>query len=272
MKKKLLFTILFAIFAIILMGSSKCYAQDLDRITDYIVTVDPRMNDGTLDITYEIAWKVLDSTSEGPLEWVQIGTPNENFDTSTALTSNIKSISKYSGSYVKIVFDRKYYAGEEIRFKYRIHQSYMYNISWGKCKYSFTPAWFTDAKVDRLTIKWNQDQVKSSSSKSSKEENYLVWKKFNLNKGEKYTINIKYDKSAFSGLSETKQSKYANKSSSRSIEDTVNIIFFVVFIAIFILSIFFGGRGGGGYYGHRGFYGGGFYGGRMCTLKLCLCK
>ncbi len=31
-----------------------------------------------LDITYDIEWKVLDSTTEGPLTWVQIGTPNSN--------------------------------------------------------------------------------------------------------------------------------------------------------------------------------------------------
>ena len=36
------------------------------------------MEDGSLDITYDIEWKVLDSTTEGPLTWVQIGTPNSN--------------------------------------------------------------------------------------------------------------------------------------------------------------------------------------------------
>lgn len=29
---------------------------------------------------------------KGPLEWVQIGTPNYNFDNPTALTTNIRSI------------------------------------------------------------------------------------------------------------------------------------------------------------------------------------
>lgn len=60
----------------------------------------------------------------------------------------------------------------------------MYKLSWGKCKYSFTPAWFTDAKVDNITIKWNKDSVKSSNSKL-KQDNYLVWSKSNLAKGEK---------------------------------------------------------------------------------------
>lgn len=90
----------------ILTLNSKSYAADLDRIVNYNVTVEPRMNDGTLDITYAITWKVLDSTTEGPLEWVQIGTPNENFDTITALSNNIRSITKYNGPFVKIVFNK----------------------------------------------------------------------------------------------------------------------------------------------------------------------
>ena len=61
---------------------------------------------------------------------------------------------------MKIFFDRAYNAGEELKFKYSIHQPYMHKVSWGNCNYKFTPAWFTSAKVDRLTIKWNKDQVK----------------------------------------------------------------------------------------------------------------
>lgn len=271
MKKKLLFAFIFAIFLIIFVGNAKCYAQDLDRITDYIVTVDPRMNDGSLDITYEISWKVLDSTTEGPLEWVEIGTPNSYFDNPRAMTNNIKRIEKYNGSYVKIVFDKKYYAGEEVKFKYKIHQSYMYKLSWGKCKYSFTPAWFTNAKVDKLTIKWNKDQVKSSNSKS-KEDNYLVWNKYNMNKGEKLSIDIKYDKSAFSELDINKQYVKNNSNSTGSYSNfNFSIIMFIICLVIILVSIF-GGRGGGGYYGHRGFYGGGFYGRWMCTFKLCMCE
>ena len=44
-------------------------SSDLDYINLYEVVVDPR-NDGTLDISIHLNWEVLDSTSEGPLEWV----------------------------------------------------------------------------------------------------------------------------------------------------------------------------------------------------------
>lgn len=265
MKKKYILFILMFIFFIILAINTKSYAADLDRIVNYNVTVEPRMNDGTLDITYEITWKVLDSTTEGPLEWVQIGTPNENFDNIRSLSTNIRSIDKYNGPFVKIVFDKKYYAGEQITFKYKIHQSYMYKISWGKCKYSFTPAWFTDAKVENMTIKWNKDSVKSNNAKT-KEDNYLVWKKTDMEKGEKITAEIQYDKEAFGQLDSYKQFK--SSSNDTDFNYAAMILFFV--IIIIIISLF--GRGGG-YYGHRGFYGrryGGYHRGG-CVHSSCAC-
>lgn len=261
-KKHIYFIILFA-FAIFLSICPKCFAADLDEIVNYEVVVEPRMNDGTLDITYQITWKVLDSTTEGPLEWVQIGTPNSNFDNPTALSKNIRSITAYNGAYVKIVFDKKYYAGEQITFKYKIHQSYMYKISWGKCKYSFTPAWFTDAKIDKMTVKWNMDEVKSSNAKT-KENSYLIWTKTNMAKGEKIEINVKYNKESFGYLNEYKQSKNAINSSNKLSSLIIMIIILVVVISMF---------GGGGYYGHRGFYGGhygGYYGGG-CVRSSCAC-
>ena len=75
MKKSICYIMLFT-FVFLLLICPKCFAADLDEIVNYEVIVEPRMNDGTLDITYQITWKVLDSSTEGPLEWVQIGTPN----------------------------------------------------------------------------------------------------------------------------------------------------------------------------------------------------
>lgn len=263
-KTHILYILIFAFIAILAIYP-KSYATDLDEILNYEVTVDPRMNDGTLDITYEITWRVLDSTTEGPLEWVQIGTPNEHFNTPTPLTNNIRSITPYNGSYVRIDFDKKYYEEDIITFKYRIHQSYMYKLSGKKCKYSFTPAWFTNAKIDNMIVRWNMDEVKSSNSKS-REANYLVWTKRNMAKGEKLKIDVKYDESAFGHLSEYSQSKYAKRTQQQNSYSHI-IIYIIIIILIIVLSIF---GGGGGYYGHRGFYGGYHtYGG--CVHSSCAC-
>lgn len=71
----------FLSFLVILSAAAKkTYAaeEDLDEILNYEITVDVN-EDGTLDMTYQIDWKVLDSTSKGPLTWVMIGIPNEHY-------------------------------------------------------------------------------------------------------------------------------------------------------------------------------------------------
>lgn len=260
MKKVIIFTVLLFVL-IITIFTSNTYAVDLDEIVNYIVTVDPRMSDGTLDITYEITWKVLNSTQEGPLTWVKIGTPNANFDTPKALSSNIKSISKYEGPYVKIVFDKAYYAGDQLTFKYKIHQSYMYTLKNGICEYSFTPAWFTDAKVDNLTIMWNENNVKNAN-RTLKEGNYLMWYRTNMAKGQKMTIKVEYDDSVFTKLDSNKQSKNAKSGDTTSVFITILII---LIITISIIRVIITPTGG--YYGRRGFYGG--YGYRSYHSSSC---
>jgi len=267
-KRKIFIVFLLFIALFILINiNNKTYATELDKIENYTITIDPNMNDGSLDITYEIKWKVLDSVTEGPLTWVKIGTPNSHFSNPTALTPNIKNISEGGDSYVRIDFNKAYNEGDIITFKYSIHQEHMYKIKSSKCKYEFTPAWFTDIKIDKITIKWNKDQVKKADN-NSEEGNYYIWSKTNLDKGEKIKAKIEYKKNAFSYLDE-------NKQASSDLGKTFSIILgFVIIIIIIIIFSSFGG--GGGYYRHRGFYiGPTFYThhhhGGGCAHSSCAC-
>lgn len=246
-RKVLLIFVLFLVGACLFIGNKTFAATNLDEIESYIITVDPRMTDGTLDITYEIKWKVLDSTTEGPLSWVQIGTPNQNFDTATAITSNIKSISKYKGSYVKIEFYRSYYASETVHFKYSIHQSYMYELDGNKVTYDFTPAWFTDAEIVQMQIRWNASDV-TESDNSSVDGNYLVWSKSNMAKGAKLSISVEYDESSFTALDANKQSSNVIELDDEALIFAIAMVVFIMIISMLIAS------SGSGYYGHRGFY------------------
>ena len=260
---------LILLFCVILLISSNVFAADLDRITNYVITVDPRMNDGTLDITYEITWKVLDSTSEGPLSWVKIGTPNENFDNPTALTSNIKKIKQDNGAYVRIDFKKDYKAGEELTFKYSIHQCNMHTTSGNNVAYKFTPAWFTDARVDKMTIRWNADSVIENDS-TAKEDNYLIWEKSDLSKGEKLTAIIKYEENSFSGL-KTYTNVSNNSYKQTNGDEFINnlAIWGVIIIIVVTILVCITGGGGGGYYGHSGFYGGTRY--HSSCVRSCAC-
>ena len=92
--------ILIISFFIGLIFCTPTFAKDLDSINKYYITVNPR-TDGSLNIKYNIEWEVLDSTSEGPLTWVQIGIPNSKVDNIKALSSNISNIS-YSNASIPI--------------------------------------------------------------------------------------------------------------------------------------------------------------------------
>lgn len=247
MKKKLLISLIL-IFALFLGISISSYAKELDEIQDYEIKVDVR-DDGTLDMVYHIEWKVLDSTSEGPLEWVKIGIPNRKIDEIRALSDTIKSIKLYesSGTYIRVDFDREYLANEVINFDFSFHQSYMYTINGNKCTYSFTPGWFNDIRVKNLTIKWNSNKQIYNNSNSSKNEEYLVWN-YSLAKGEKVTAKIEYNSNAFS-LDENKQFKNAN-TINRSVFNFIFYIVFTIIVISFILSLakprsYYVGRGYG---------------------------
>lgn len=192
-KRNVIVGLIFIALSVLFNINNTTYASestgDLDLIENYVVTVDPNMSDGSLDITYEIKWRVLDDTTEGPLTWVNIGTPNEYFKNPQALTPNIRSI-RPDGSYVKIYFDKAYHKGDQITFKYSIHQEYMYRLKKNKCEYEFTPAWFTNARVNKIMIKWNKDKVKKANN-DTVSGNYYVWMKSNLGHGVK--VKTKYN-------------------------------------------------------------------------------
>ena len=268
--KGLFIIILF--FLVIFIIPKTCEAVDLDEIINYTTTVSPR-DDGTLDIKYHIEWKVLDSTIEGPLEWVKIGIPNQHVDTIKKLSDEIKSI-KYTsdgGNYVRVNFKNKYYAGDIVTFEFSLHQSYMYSIdnSKGIVKYEFTPGWFSDIKVDQAIIQWESDGITKHNG-SNGGNNYIVWSK-KLAKNQKITAKVEYSVGNF----KLDYNKQANGNSTKSIL-TLPIIFVlivIIFTIILVLQIMYPPyyrHGGYGYYGgyypyyyhhHHNHYGGGFGGG-----------
>jgi len=255
--KKLLFLSLMFIFCL-LAFSNVCMAKDLDAIRNYTITVDPR-KDGSLDMTYHIEWEVLDSDSEGPLSWVKIGIPNSNIDGLSSPSSCVKNIKYHedNGDYIRISFKDYYYKGDIVKFDFKFHQSYMYTLKNGNCEYSFTPGWFDDITVDKLTILWNAENVSSSTAKRTNSDNYLEWTT-SLYKGRKYNIKVSYPSSIFN-TSINKQASYATKASSTSFFNSNSaslIFFFVILVIIFISSAFSGsgyryGRGYGYGYGYR---------------------
>lgn len=234
-------------------------SKPLDEIQDYDITVNMRP-DGTMDIHYDIEWLVLDSTSQGPLEWVKIGCPNSHVDQITALTDNIKSIkymSENGGSYIRVDFTRKYVAGEVVKFSYSIHQSYMYTLEEDKhiCRYSFTPGWFEEIEVDHIRIRWEKSNVIESNTPNS-EDGYLVWET-SLGMNERLNASVKYNLDAF----DTDPNQQYKEGDDLSFGKIVMGIIVIIIIIVVILWLF-GAFDDDGYSGRSGF------GGRRSTTYI----
>lgn len=281
MKKKIIGLFVIMLFCMLIFMPKAKAAKTLDEIQDYTITID--MNeDGTMNMKYHIEWKVLDSTTEGPLEWVKIGVANKHVKDVKKASDTIKKI-KYvydGGNYVRIDLKKKYYAGQTVYFDFTLNQEYMYTMSTdGTCSYTFTPGWFSDIEVKKATVKWNSNNVKTYKQGAKEEGNYLVWTQ-SLKKGQRMSVNTTYYQSAFK-LDRNKQATNVKKGGSGFDWDSLYmILIIIIFIAIFISSI---SRGGGSYYRHSGFgyyphyhhyhhhHHGGFGGGRRRFI-LCLRK
>ena len=244
----------FALFAAVFLltgavFSLRSQAKDLDEIQNYEITVHVN-DDATLTMHYRIDWKVLDSSTDGPLSWVIIGTPNFHYKSYKALTPNIKDI-KYTadnGSGMKITFDRNYYMGEVISFEFEIVQDYMYQMNMvkqGETVYRFTPGWFDEIDVKKLVIRWDTDKVIAVSPEyqydydNSNPDNkayveldgYYIWTT-SMKKGNHYTVEVTYPNDAY------------NFSKDKSIAKASNVIAaetkaFIIAIAVIAGSVGF---------------------------------
>ncbi|MBR2290443.1 MAG: hypothetical protein IJ867_07720 [Clostridia bacterium] len=250
-----------------LMPSFGNAASDyLDEIENYTVTINVRQ-DGTLDMRYDIEWKVLsDKNGKEPVNWVTVGIPNKHVDQIQALTDNIKTIG-YSnsggGDFVRVDFVQDYYQDAIFHFSFAIHQSYMYMLDEeGICRYGFTPGWFEKIEVKELHILWNNENVVSSDA-THKSENYLEWYKTDMAAGEHFSVNVRYHISTFD-VDEKMQ--YSEKKSS-STGEIIAIVLLVVVIILFILIVI------DDYSGGSGFGGGGtrVYYHSSCARSSCAC-
>lgn len=138
-------------------------AANLDEIEKYFITV--RLQpDGSAEIDYDIHWKVLDSTSAGPLEWVKIGVPNNTIEP-VSRGGTIADLYYWSegGSYVRLDLDRRYYEGETVRLQFTLRVTNLYEL-WddGSVNFEFTPGWFDEAETKQLTFTWEDGAAGAS--------------------------------------------------------------------------------------------------------------
>ena len=205
MKTKIVVFLL--LLTLLILPAAASAAGDLDEILNYTITAEVNP-DATVTLTYHIEWKVLDSSSEGPLEWVTVGIPNSHYSDLTALSSAIKRISytSDSGSSVRIDLDRAYYAGEVAVMEFSLVQDYMYQVNElteGETVYHFTPGWFDSLNVGKLVLRWNGNRALGQAPACTMDsEGYYVWTD-SLSHGQMLSVTVTYPSDAFA-FDETK--------------------------------------------------------------------
>ena len=226
--------------------------EPLDEILEYHITINPT-EEGNLNMKYHIKWKVLDSTSEGPLEWVKIGVPNKYVSNIKSLSSSINEIKYYadSGAYIRVDLNREYYEGEVVSIDFSFLQKRIYTIKKELVEYRFIPGWFEEIKVKDLTVKWSKATTGVVNTNCDREdENYYIWST-SLDFGESINVDIQYQKQAFINISE--ENTYSDDDGDNSWIIAV-VVFSIVIVVLFVAAIY-GYIKDDGYYSYRGFSG-----------------
>lgn len=226
-----------ALFAVFFLGKVFLAYADTDKLNVYEITVKVN-DDGTLSMDYHLEWEVLESDSAGALSWVKIGIPNNHVLSYEPKSDVIKkmSISKSGGTYAEIHFKKKYYKGDVVSFDFHLEQDYMYEMNMltdGETVFEFTPGWFDEMRVEKLTIRWKSENVTSISPSALHMGNYYIWIT-SLKRGGKYKISVTYPNDAYNfNKSKTiKQSSYSSGS-----DDTANIVGLVMLVGIMVMLV-----------------------------------
>ena len=225
MKKIFIFVLI--IFSFLLVGCES--SGPLDEIEKYTITVNPN-DDGTLNMTYYLRWKVLQE-GDGGVDFITVGVANRFVEDIEGLTDNIKKIRYYSdeGSTIKIDFTRTYHEGDVFEVKFKFRQERIFTLSNNQVQYSFNPGWFDEIRVKKLVVLWNNSDVLYSNA-NEVTSNQLRWET-SLDFGETIDVNVTYDKSSFPNLD-------PNKDYSGQTENPWAIVIFIGIVICFFMLIY----------------------------------
>ncbi len=166
-----------------------------DKIDSYCVTVEP-LEDGSLDITYDIVWTALDE--EEPLTWVEIGIANSNF---SLYQDSVKGGRAYRDiydgyCYVHVDFTRAYTGGETVEFSFRINQRDLLHGEGKDRYYEFVPGWFNAAPIEKYTFRWKASEDLLASNADSRDTHWHTWQG-SMECGQYVLMEVQYSVGSF---------------------------------------------------------------------------
>ena len=260
--KKLLVFIVLALSLVFAFSFSEAKAYtytDLDRIQLYEIKVTPKKDDGSLDIEIHLIWEVVDSYTDGPLEWIKVGIPNYHAKDIKALSDGIRKIKYYAddGSYIRIDFKKSHYEGEVLDIRFSYNQSYMYHLNEAYVVYDYHPGWFEEIKVDMCNLYWAIDGVDqiaegitSANGITFSEEDGYYKLSSPLNYGGTIKMRLRYANNYFNELDPKKE--YTDKY-TKPVTIILIVAAIVTFLAIVIALYYYQKSQQDPYMNERGF-------------------
>lgn len=168
-----------------------------DVIDRYEVTIEP-LDDGTLDIRYDITWTALDE--DEPLTWVEIGMPTHRYALyQESLSDTVARDSAFTEEgYVshRFYFKDSYVGGETVQFSFAINVPGLLMMQKGIYLYEFVPGWFNEIPIESFVFRWKLSGHVQSHNAPATEDGYAVWKG-SLACGEYISMLVRYDTAAF---------------------------------------------------------------------------
>lgn len=233
---------------------------DLDEIQEYYITVTPN-DDATLDMTYHLRWKVLDSVSEGPLEWVKIGVANRFVSDLRALSDSIDDISYSSeeGAFIRCDLDRAYYAGEFVDIDFSFRQERIFTSSEGDyIDFGFMPGYFPETEVLSFRLAWMKadgfDLVYTNAERETAES--YIWEDA-IPRGGRVLCSMRYSRTSFPNADLELQ--YSDQTSDPFLAVIPLILILGLGVGIPLLRRYIRRRNGDDYGEYRGFGGRTYY-------------
>ena len=275
-KKLKRFLIICSIGMVILAAYLIYSFMPLDEITEYRVHVFTEA-DGSLNITYEYQWKVLNDSKEGPLEWVQLGTANTSYiveDFGGAADSLRMDLNHTVWKpMVEFNLNRDYHAGETAEFWFNLNQKKMLCNNTDNPQepfYDFTPGWFNEICVKHYVFTWVKSDNIVSHNADYEKDGLLVWEG-SLGKGKKRQMKVTYRMDEFEDPELVQWGQYnTNMDTKNPVNGSVVVV--ILFLTIYTAySASWGSdresyNRGRGYHGHHG-----SHGGCACACAGCAC-
>ena len=209
--------------------------QPQDVIKNYRVTVEP-LDDGTLDITYDIEWHALDA--DEPLSWIEIGIPNDKFsfykeETSSNISRLARDYNDDGGVWAVLYLDREYHGGEVLDLHFKINQKKMLCKKGEAYFYEFVPGWFNSTPVESYEFKWKLSPEVTSHNGVSEKSGYAVWSG-EMPCGTYELMRVKYAEGSFDGATIAQYEKFNDGGVYDQLQDDKSAI---VTLCVFIMIV-----------------------------------